>query len=167
MIIIKKKMDDKYFMKIYVTSGTGTAKTEMGAFDKALHDAEIANYNIITLSSIIPPDTEIIPEMPGLNKDEYGHRLYAVLSRKTEIEKGEYACAGLGWMQDRTGKGLFVEHSGSSEEEVKEIIAATFDSMKSYRPELEGKINYMTAKIRCEYDPVCALVAALYKTEKW
>ncbi|MEA2004344.1 MAG: pyruvoyl-dependent arginine decarboxylase [archaeon] len=154
-------------MQITVTHGTGTGKTELSAFDKALHDAGIANYNIITLSSIIPPDTEVIPEMPDINKDEYGHKLYAILNRKTGTEKGDDACAGLGWMQDKTGKGLFVEHSSSSEEEVREIIAATFDSMRSYRPELEGEIDYMTAKIRCEKDPVCAIVCAVYKTEKW
>ena len=39
---------------LLVTSGTGEAATEPAAFDGALLDAGIANYNLIRLSSVIP-----------------------------------------------------------------------------------------------------------------
>ena len=139
----------------------------MSAFDKALHDAGIADYNLITLSSIIPPESEVVIKRPDLIPEEYGYKLYAVISKNTETLQGTFAWAVLGWMQDDEGKGVFVEQTGQSKHETKDKILSTFNSMKSYRPELEGKIIYSSAGIKCEDEPVCAIVAALYKTEKW
>ena len=48
-------------MKIIVTSGTGEGPTSLAAFDAALLDAGVANYNLICLSSIIPPGSMTIP----------------------------------------------------------------------------------------------------------
>jgi arginine decarboxylase len=39
---------------IQVTTGTGEGPTPLAAFDAALLDAGVANYNLICLSSVIP-----------------------------------------------------------------------------------------------------------------
>jgi arginine decarboxylase len=46
-------------MLIQVTGGTGAGPTKMAAFDAALNQAGTANYNLIKLSSIIPPDSKV------------------------------------------------------------------------------------------------------------
>jgi len=113
-------------MKIEIVKGSGTGKTELSAFDMALNDAGIANYNLIPLSSVIPPETELVKI--GTRKkieSEYGHKLYLVISIAHATLKGAEAWAGIGWVNhvDKSGKGLFVEHHGPSEDEaIQQII---------------------------------------------
>jgi arginine decarboxylase len=156
-------------MNIKVTYGKGEGLTKLSAFDKALYDAGIANYNLITLSSVIPKNSEVVIEKVDFNQKEHGYKLYVVLSKCVETTIGKEAWAGLGWVtqDNNTGKGLFVEHSGSSEEEVKELINNSLESMKEYRPEEHGKINIQTVGIKCKDKPVCSVVAAVYKSENW
>jgi arginine decarboxylase len=51
-------------MTIHIASGVGTGPTKMAAFDSALQAAGAANYNLIRLSSIVPPGSRII-ELDG------------------------------------------------------------------------------------------------------
>ncbi|MCJ7816384.1 MAG: pyruvoyl-dependent arginine decarboxylase [Candidatus Aenigmarchaeota archaeon] len=67
-------------MEIKVTHGTGEGPTALAAFDKALYDAGIGNYNLIKLSSVIPGNSKVIIEKIDWNEKEHGYKLYAVLS---------------------------------------------------------------------------------------
>ena len=42
-------------MQIHLASGVGSGPTELAAFDAALAAAGVANYNLLYLSSVIPP----------------------------------------------------------------------------------------------------------------
>ena len=42
-------------MKIRLSSGRGEGPTPLAAFDAALLDAGVSNYNLLPLSSVIPP----------------------------------------------------------------------------------------------------------------
>jgi len=105
---------------IPITKGTGGGDTKMAAFDAALYAAGIANYNLIRLSSIIPPGFEPIPQKMDWNDKEHGNKLYVVYASKIENEMGKEAWAGIGWVTttDGTKRGLFTEHEGNSELEV-------------------------------------------------
>jgi arginine decarboxylase len=46
-------------MPIRVAWGTGTGPTEMSAYDAALADANLHNYNLVTVSSVIPADADV------------------------------------------------------------------------------------------------------------
>jgi arginine decarboxylase len=157
-------------MEILVTAGSGTGKTALAAFDKALFEAGIANYNLIKLSSVIPPNTTIITDKGHDKKEnEYGHRLYVVIAEAYSEKPGEEAWSGLGWVHhsDNSGKGLFVEHIGQSKEEVEDQITKSLNSMAVYRPEERGKINMKVCGVNCIDDPVCSIVVASYKGEGW
>jgi arginine decarboxylase len=154
-------------MNIPVTYGTGSGLTELSAFDSALNDAGVANYNILHLSSVIPPEAVVEVKKTEPQPAEYGHRLYAVLSSKTEIEPGKEAWAGLGWIQDETGRGLFVEHQGGSEAEVKKLIRDSLGNMRQYRQNQYGEVQFKIVGIKCADRPVCALVCAPYLSEGW
>ena len=152
---------------IYITYGTGEGLTELSAFDKALFDAGIGNYNLIKLSSVIPENSQIVVKKISWNQKEQGYKLYVILSECIETTIGKEAWVGLGWIQDETGKGLFIEIKGLSKEEVKKLIDDSLKNMQEYRPERYGKINYKLVGIKCEGKPVCAVVAAVFKSEGW
>ena len=97
----------------------------LSAFDHALINTGTANYNLVRLSSVIPPNAEIIkldgkiPELGGT----WGDRLYVVYAEARTEQLGEEVWAGIGWVQDPdTKKGLFVEHEGHSELQVRSDI---------------------------------------------
>lgn len=154
---------------IKVTKGTGTGPTSLAAFDHALNVAGIANYNLIPLSSVIPEGYVIELAKPAKKTNEFGHRLYVVLAEERVEELGKEAWAGIGWMmkKDNKGGGLFVEHHGYSEEEVKNLITNSLEGMREHRDEEYGEIHSAIIGEECVLDPVCALVAAVYKSEKW
>ena len=46
-------------LEIKVVCGVGSGRTILSSFDSALKDAGVYNYNLITLSSIIPPGSKV------------------------------------------------------------------------------------------------------------
>lgn len=157
-------------MKIALTWGTGIGSTKLSAFDRALWDAGIANLNLVPLSSVIPPDSDIeIRKLKSSNAEKnFGKRVYVVLSCKSTRKVGQSAFAGVGWRIAKKGKkGLFVEHHGKSEAEVKKLIMNSLTDMIKYRKEKYGKIEYKIAGITCKSKPVAALVCAVYQIEPW
>lgn len=154
--------------KIYITHGAGEGKTDISAFDAALMKAGIANYNLIYLSSVIPKGTKKVkPRRFKFKEKDYGNRLYVVIARCDQDIFGREAWAGLGWVQDKEGRGVFVEHKAENEAAVIRLIKNSLEDMKKSRSYKYGKINYLTSGIKCKNKPVCALVAAVYKSEKW
>lgn len=156
-------------MKIYIARGKGTGTTELGAFDAALNDSGIANFNLLRLSSVIPPNAEIIEEddkVPPI-KGEWGDRLYVVQAHFETSVHGEEAWAGVGWVVDEKGKGLFVEHEGESEDFVRTSITDTLNDLMKNRGRDFGQIHMMVEGISCKDRPVCAMVTAVYDAEPW
>lgn len=152
---------------IRVTSGVGEGETLLSAFDSALWHASIANYNLIRLSSVIPPLSDIKVESHKIDEKDFGKKLYCVYAEQREETFGREAWAGLGWVQAKDGRGLFVEHEGASQAEVMRLIKHSLTSMMKYRMQRFGKINYQVVGVSCEDRPVCALVAAVYEVEDW
>ncbi len=156
--------------KIILTKGTGAGATQIAAFDKALFDAGIANYNLIRLSSIIPPHRDIVREKYITPASDFGHKLYLVYASEIRHASQGEAWAGIGWViaKDGTGKGLFTEHEGSSEQEVRELIRNTLTSMTEYREEEYSEIHYELVGTAPEDQLYsCAFVAAVYESEGW
>lgn len=168
---------------IKIANGTGEGLTELAAFDKALQDAGISNYNLIPLSSVIPPGFIPKIEKPATNHDEFGHKLYVVMAEDRTSEVGKEVWAGIGWVMlspevlegrnpesvegENSNGGLFVEHHAGSKEELIKLITDSLNSMKAHRSEQYGEIQYQIAGTRCADKPVCALVIAVYKSEGW
>lgn len=155
-------------MQIKITSAVGSGPTTLGAFDAALRNAGVENYNLIQLSSVIPTGAELERARYSTPPGEYGHRLYVVMARHETSQLGEQAWAGIGWTQEAgTGRGLFVELHGTSKRCVETAIESTLESMKEDRPFDYGKNESEIAGTVCEGDPVCALVIAVYESEPW
>ena len=156
---------------IQVVSGIGFGPTKLAAFDAALRHAQIANFNLIHLSSIIPPgSTVVVPEEGRTNPTPggWGDRLYVVISDLRVDTRYEEAVAGIGWVQDEeTGRGLFCEHAGHTEREVRRDILATLSSLTAGRTESFGPPQVVVRTTVCAGEPTCALVAAVFESEPW
>lgn len=158
-------------MQIQVTTGIGTGPTKLAAFDSALNDAGVANYNLIRLSSVIPPKTKIevlegrpAHDLPG----QWGDRLYVVMAEQRVDTPNTEAWAGIGWVQDKkTGKGLFVEHEGLSEKKVRVDIRQSLTALMATRNVDFGEIQMHVVGRSCKYEPVCSLVIAVYQSQGW
>jgi arginine decarboxylase len=156
-------------LHIPVTSGLGTGPTALSAFDAALVAAGVANFNLVRLSSVIPPASAIVPsEAPSRPAGSWGDRLYVVYAAWTATGDGEEAWAGIGWVQDpETGAGLFVEHEGPSRAAVEGDITASLDAVQRNRGVTLSPARMVLRGARCEGDPVCALVIATYESTSW
>jgi Uncharacterized conserved protein len=96
---------------IHISSGVGSGPTELAAYDAALAAANVHDYNLVPVSSVIPPSATIrcVDSIPPLGP--VGGQLSVVES--VAIEGGETPVAAvLGWT-DREGQGLFYEAAGS------------------------------------------------------
>lgn len=153
-------------MRVHISSGLGTGPTELAAFNAALLSAGIGTFNLLPLTSVIPANTEVVRGHVA-EEGQWGDRLYVVIAERRESRPGFEAWAGLGWVQDADGRGLFVEHCADSRRGVERLIEETLTAMVKAQARSFGVIQSEVVGVACEAEPVCALVAARYKTEGW
>ncbi len=155
-------------MDIELATSTGSGTTKLSAFDAALHHAGVSNYNLIRLSSVIPPKSKIYRKKTVKPTGAWGDRLYVVMAEMRVDTPNQEAWAGIGWVQDkRTGRGLFVEHEGNSEKAVRKDIRASLQALMATRNVDFGDINMEVIGRTCTHMPVCAMVVAVYESERW
>jgi arginine decarboxylase len=156
------------FGAIHIARGLGRGPTRLAAFDTALLDAGVANYNLICLSSVIPPGSSIVRRRWQTPPQHYGQRLYVVLSEMREDQPGQHAHAGVAWVQDpEAGHGLFVELHDSDRPRLERDLQATLQTMQHRRGVHLGPVCSEVASVACTDDPVCALVIAVYASQPW
>ncbi|MFT4889429.1 MAG: arginine decarboxylase [Halobacteriales archaeon] len=98
---------------IRVVRGTGGGPTEIAAYDAALAAANVHDYNLVPISSVIPAGAEVraVGEAPDLGR--VGDRLTVVQAHATG-RGDDPVTAGLGWAQASDGRGLFYEAAGDT-----------------------------------------------------
>jgi arginine decarboxylase len=147
----------------------GTGPTRLAAFDAALDDAGVANFNLVRLSSVIPPGS-VVREVPGSQQipGRHGDLLYCVYADAYASTPGDEAWAGVAWSnREGDNAGLFVEHHGLSEAAVRHDLYATLEDLGHRR---DGDFHIggsVLSSVRCVDRPVCALVVAGYRTVGW
>ncbi len=155
--------------QIPVVRATGTGGTPLAAFHDALVAVDLAHYNLIRLSSVIPGNTGVDPTGKApLPVGRWGDKLYCVYAERRATSPGEQAWAGVGWVQRRDGGGgLFVEHDGESEAEVSAAIGTSLrDLVAGREDEFEPPEQVLSGTV-CAGTPVCSLVLAAYETAPW
>ena len=157
-------------VRIRVSAGAGTGPTRLAAFDSALDAAGVFGFNIIRLSSVIPPYAEVAV-VPGPEQVEgtVGDVVYCVYAAAYASTPGDQAWAGVGWalQADRSGGGLFVEHTAASESAVRADLHATLDAMSVVRGHRYAPAGETVSSAFCVDQPVCAVVVATYGTAGW
>lgn len=119
--------------RIYVASGVGVAPTELASYDAALADANLHNYNLVRVSSIVPAGAAVerVDRAPDLGAA--GNRLTVVESRITAPpDDDRELAAGLGWATG-PGPGLFYEATDRDAAAVRETLEAGLDAGSELR----------------------------------
>jgi arginine decarboxylase len=156
-------------MKIYVTGGKGIGPTELAAFDHALIRSGVANFNLIYLSSVLPPGSDVEErDKPVKPVGNWGDRLYVVMAQERTSQRNKEVWAGIGWMQDpKTKKGLLVEHEGNNEAEVTADIHNSLEALAKNRNMEFGPMHMKVVGKKCVSLPVCAVVVAVFESAEW
>lgn len=113
-VIIKMRLLAR---KVFFTTGVGTHKEDLGSFEMALRDAGIEKFNLVAVSSILPPNCEIITNDEGLNELLPGEIVFCVMSRNTSKEPKRRVSASLGCAipQNQNEFGYISEHHAIGE----------------------------------------------------
>lgn len=163
-------------MRIRVSSAIGHGQTVLSSFDNALSRCGVHNYNLLALSSVIPPGSVIdIDSRYTPERDEHGHRLYVVKAEAHSDVDGEVVAAGIGWYQWGDGRGLFVEHETIGDDteraraEVADLIQRSLHDLCTIRkiPFDAHLVNMATISETVVQFPTTALVVAIYQSEPW
>jgi arginine decarboxylase len=155
-------------MIILVAGAVGCGPTPLAAFDAALVAAGVADRNLIYLSSVLPPASSVhqvdrILHTPG----EWGDRLYCVMAQAQAAVPGAQAWAGVGWVQDASGRGLLVEHHGGDEVSLRGLIRTSLDGLCRNRGVTFPSAGVEVVGAQCVDEPVCALVVAIFESAAW
>jgi arginine decarboxylase len=155
--------------QISVVCATGTGGTPLSAFHEALVAVDLGHYNLVRLSSVIPPGTGVdATGKTPVPVGQWGDRLYCVYAEQRATTPGEQAWAGIGWVQRHDGGGgLFVEHEGTSEEFVANSIRTSLRDLVAGREDEFTEPEWVLNGAFCTGEPVCSLVVAPYETAPW
>jgi len=111
--------------KVFFTKGVGAHKEELRSYELALRDAEIEKYNLVHVSSILPPRCRVIARKQGLKALLPGGISYCVMARCSSQEPRRLIVASVGCAipADRSLYGYLSEHHafGQSEKEAGDL----------------------------------------------
>ena len=82
--------------RVFFTKGLGRHKHELQSFELALRSAGIEKFNIVNVSSIVPPNCKIIPRKKGIPLLKPGQITYCVMSRNSTNEPNRLVGASIG-----------------------------------------------------------------------
>lgn len=110
---------------MFLTRGVGVHREKLASFEEALRSAGIAFCNLVSVSSIFPPDCKIIPRKRGEKLLNPGEVTYCVMARSETNERNRLISASIG-LAIPTGRryryGYLSEHHayGETDEEAGE-----------------------------------------------
>ena len=98
--------------KIFFTKGVGKSKDQLTSFEYSLRDAGIAQFNLVHVSSIFPPNVKIVSRDEGLKYLKPGQILFVVMARASSNEPNRLLTASIGCAipADKKMYGYLSEH---------------------------------------------------------
>lgn len=124
--------------KMFLTRGMGRHKEQLTSFELALRDAGIASFNIVSVSSIFPPQCKMVTRAKGLSELESGQIVHCVLSRNSTDEPNRLIGSSIGvaipkdsnrygYLSENHSFGLKQKDAGDySEDLAASMLASTF-----------------------------------------
>ncbi len=80
----------------FLTKGIGRHKEMLTSYEMALRNANIAQYNLVTVSSIFPAHCKLVPRSRGVKKLQPGQVVFVVQARAQTNEPSRRAAASIG-----------------------------------------------------------------------
>lgn len=117
---------------MFFTKGVGYHRNKLQSFELALRDGGIEVCNLVTVSSIYPPECKIISREKGIQEISPGQITFVVMARECTNEPNRLVSAAVGLAQpkEKTQYGYISEHHAFGETQRKssdfaEDLAAT------------------------------------------
>ncbi|MCK5024382.1 MAG: arginine decarboxylase, pyruvoyl-dependent [Thermoplasmata archaeon] len=82
--------------KVFFTKGTGRHKEKLSSFELALRSAGIEKYNLVRVSSILPPHCKVVTKSKGLEELDPGQIVFVVLAENETNEPNRLLSASIG-----------------------------------------------------------------------
>jgi len=118
--------------EVFLTKGVGRHKEKLASFELALRAAGIEKFNLVCVSSILPPHCKIISKEKGLKKLKPGQVVHCVMARNEAFESNRLISSAIGCAvpSNKEDYGYLSEHHGFGEKETEagdyaEDLAAT------------------------------------------
>ena len=98
--------------KLFLTKGVGVHRDKLTSFEVALRSAGIEKFNLVYVSSILPPNCDIITRAEGVKLLLPGQITFCVMARNETNEPNRLASAAIGIAMptDRSNYGYLSEH---------------------------------------------------------
>lgn len=116
----KKKIETPAFMthmvptRMFLTKGVGRSIYQLKSFEDALRQAGVAQQNLVSVSSILPPKCKIVAKEEGLKFLKPGAITFCVMARTDTNEHGRLIASSVGIAipRDRNNWGYLSEVHG-------------------------------------------------------
>jgi arginine decarboxylase len=82
--------------KVFFTKGMGVHKHKLASFEQALRQAGIEKYNLVNVSSILPPGCKIVTKEKGMDLLNPGQIVFVVMARNATNEPKRMISAAVG-----------------------------------------------------------------------
>ncbi len=107
--------------KMFLTKGVGRHKEKLQSFESALRSAGIEKFNLVRVSSILPPGCKLISRGAGLRELKAGQIINCILSENSSNEPNRLIAASIGCAipTDKKQYGYLSEHHSFGEKEDK------------------------------------------------
>ena len=82
--------------KMFFTKGVGVAKEQLMSLEMAFRNAGIEKFNLVTVSSILPPGCQKISKEKGLDLLKPGEIVFCVMAKNATNEPNRLIAASIG-----------------------------------------------------------------------
>jgi len=150
--------------KVAVAVGHAEGLTPLNAFDNALLAAGIGNLNLVKVSSIVPPDVDIV-SLPPIKPGAIVPTAYSAIDSSTP---GELISAAVGYAlpEDRTKAGVIMEyHEKTRKADAEQMIRQMLEEAFTVRGERIREMRVVAAEHRVERIG-CAVAAVTLLSEE-
>lgn len=149
---------------IRIAEGVGHGPTPLAAYDAALASIGAEQYNLVTLTSVIPAEATLVREDTLRLDGSVGDRLYAVQATATSPAT-QPGAAGIGWARTADGHGIFYETGATGEDPtgtVEAELSLGLDAGLDLRDWAATERDLAIAEANPSTDHGCAVVLAAY-----
>ncbi len=103
--------------RLFLTRGTGCHREKLISFEFALCDAGISAFNLVQVSSVIPPNCKLVSREEGLKTLVPGQVVFTVISTNAASEPGRLIASSIGLATPRAMNrhGYLSEHHSFGE----------------------------------------------------
>jgi arginine decarboxylase len=132
---------------VFFTAGTGQHRLERVALQHAMREAGVSQCNLVKVSSILPPETQIISREAGVRLLRPGNIVFAIIAQAQTNEPHQRITPAIAWANpDKRGVPGFIA-------EVEEDLAKGKSERTAADQVGEEAITILAETLRVRVDP--------------